>query len=71
MHTYKKLGVGFILFGFLLIIAMYFIADGGAFLFTFLIVLMAIFFGAFQLAIMANTPATKASTKAKIHKSRR
>jgi uncharacterized membrane protein len=67
MHTYKKLGIGFILFGFLLIIAMYFIADSGAFLFTFLIGLMAIFFGAFQ----ANAPATKAGTKTKGHKSRR
>jgi uncharacterized membrane protein HdeD (DUF308 family) len=71
MHTYKKLGIGFILFGFLLIIAMYFIADSGAFLFTFLIGLMAIFFGAFQLMIMANAPATKAGTKTKGHKSRR
>lgn len=70
MHTYKKLGIGFIFFGVLLIVAMYFIADGGAFLFTALLGLMAIFFGAFQLMIMANAPTSKTRSKTKARKTR-
>ncbi len=73
MHTQKKLGMGFILFGFLLIVAMYFVADGGAFVFTALLGLMAVFFGAFQLMIISNTMPAK-STQGKTthkHKSRK
>jgi len=66
MQLQQKLGYGFILFGILFILGMYFSADGGAFLFTSLIGLMAIFFGAFQLMIAADIaakPAVKSKTK--------
>lgn len=58
MQLQKKLGIGFILFGVVLTLAMYFAIDGGAFLFTALIGLMAIFFGAFQLMLSASVTAS-------------
>jgi hypothetical protein len=66
MQLQKKLGFGFILFGIALILLMYFTADGGAFLFSSLIGLMAIFFGAFQLMItteVTTTPTVKNKSK--------
>ncbi|WP_062064061.1 hypothetical protein [Cellvibrio sp. OA-2007] len=70
MQLQQKLGFGFILFGVVLIIGMYFVANGGGFLFSALIGLMAVFFGAFQLMISADMnakPATKSKAK-KSHK---
>lgn len=61
MQLQKKLAFGFILFGVAFIFGMYFVADGGAFLFSTLIGLMAIFFGAFQLVLTANTAAKPAA----------
>ncbi len=58
MQLQQKLGFGFILFGVVIIIGMYFVANGGAFLFSALIGLMAVFFGAFQLMISADMTAT-------------
>lgn len=69
MQLQQKLGFGFILFGVLLTLAMYFATDGGAFLFTALIGLMAIFFGAFQLMITAD--ALTKSTASRRHKKSR
>jgi hypothetical protein len=66
MQLQKKLGFGFILFGIALILLMYFTADGGAFLFSSLIGLMAIFFCAFQLMIITEvttTPTVKNKSK--------
>ena len=60
MQLQKKIRLGFILFGVALTLAMYFAIDGGAFLFTALIGLMAIFFGAFQLMITADLAAKPA-----------
>lgn len=65
MHLQKKLGIGFVLFGIVIIIGMYFIANSGAFLFSSLVGLMAIFFGAFQLMIANQTPAHSAKSKFK------
>lgn len=70
MQLQQKLGFGFILFGVVMIIGMYFIANGGAFLFSALIGLMAVFFGAFQLMISADV-ATKPVAKSKPKKSRK
>jgi hypothetical protein len=70
MQLQQKLGYGFILFGIVFIFGMYFSVDGGAFLFTSLIGLLAIFFGAFQLMIatdIAAKPAAKSKVK-KAHK---
>jgi uncharacterized membrane protein HdeD (DUF308 family) len=71
MQLQQKLGYGFILFGFFFTLAMYFAADGGAFVFTSLIGLLAIFFGAFQLMIAADAaakPAAKTAAKSKLKK---
>lgn len=70
MHLQQKLGYGFILFGIVFTFGMYFAADGGAFLFTALIGLLAIFFGVFQLVIAADA-ATKSLAKHKIKKARK
>jgi len=67
MQLQKKLGIGFILFGIALIIGLYFVADGGAFLFSALIGLMAVFFGAFQLMLTADL-AAKPAAKSKLKK---
>lgn len=66
MQLQKKLGFGFILFGIALMLVMYFTVDGGAFLFSSLVGLMAIFFGAFQLMIateVTTTPPAKNKSK--------
>jgi len=70
MQLQQKLGYGFILFGIALTLGMYFVADGGAFLFTSLIGLLAVFFGAFQLMLAANA-AAKPAVKSKIKKGRK
>ena len=64
MQLQQKLGFGFILFGVVIIIGMYFVANGGAFLFSALVGLMAVFFGAFQLMISADM-STRSATKSK------
>ncbi len=53
----QELGYGFIAFGLLLIIGLYFAADGGAYIFSALLGLMAIVFGGFQLMLAKQTPA--------------
>ena len=68
MQLQQKLGYGFILFGIVFALGMYFVADGGAFVFTALMGLLAIFFGAFQLMLAAGTT-TKPTTKSKAKKS--
>jgi hypothetical protein len=70
MQLQKKLGLGFILFGIVIILGMYFVADGGAFLFSALIGLMAVFFGAFQLIIAADIT-ERSATKSKPRKGRK
>lgn len=70
MQLQKKLGLGFILFGIVIILGMYFVADGGAFLFSALIGLMAVFFGAFQLIIAADTT-PRSAPKSKSRKGRK
>jgi len=70
MQLQKKLGLGFIFFGVAIILGMYFVADGGAFLFSALIGLMAIFFGAFQLMLTADL-AAKPVAKSKPKKGRK
>lgn len=70
MHLQKKIGIGFIFFGFIIIVTMYFIADGSAFVFCALLGLMAIFFGAFQMMITADLATAKTNSKPKIKKAR-
>lgn len=70
MQLQQKLGYGFILFGIVFILGMYFTLNSGAFLFTALMGLLAIFFGAFQLMLSAAT-STKPATKNKIKKARK
>lgn len=70
MQVQQKLGFGFVFFGIAIIIGMYFVADGGAFIFSALMGLMAVFFGAFQLMITANTT-TKMAAKSKLKKGRK
>lgn len=70
MQLQKKLGIGFVLFGIATIIGMYFVANSGAFLFSALVGLMAIFFGAFQLMI-ASQATLHSGSKAKGKKARK
>lgn len=70
MQLQKKLGFGFIFFGVAIILGMYFVADGGAFIFSALVGLMAVFFGAFQLMLTADL-AAKPAAKSKPKKSRK
>lgn len=70
MQLQKKLGIGFVLFGIATIIGMYFVANSGAFLFSALVGLMAIFFGAFQLMIASQATAHSGS-KSKGKKARK
>lgn len=70
MQLQKKLGFGFIFFGIAIILGVYFVADGGAFLFSALVGLMAVFFGAFQLMITADI-AAKPAAKTKPKKGRK
>jgi hypothetical protein len=71
MQLQQKLGYGFILFGLLLIIGLYFTADGGAYVFSALLGLMAIVFGGFQLMLAKQTPAKAGKVNHKNKKSRR
>jgi len=71
MHLQKKIGIGFVLFGFIFILVMYFFANGSAFVFCALLGLMAVFFGAFQMMITTSPATTKKSSKPKIKKIRR
>lgn len=70
MQLQKKLGFGFISFGVLFILIMYFLASGGAFVFTALLGFMAIVFGAFQLMLSA-IPIAKAPARSKAKKGHR
>lgn len=70
MQLQQKLGFGFILFGVAIILGMYLVADGGAFLFSVLMGLMSVFFGAFQLMISADAT-TKPAAKSKPKKGRK
>lgn len=64
MHFQKKLGIGFILFGLLVMLIAYLVAtNNGAFVFSALIGLMAVFFGAFQLILSNLAVQSKASGK--------
>ncbi len=67
----QKLGYGFILFGLLLIIGLYFAADGGAYVFSALIGLLAIIFGGFQLLLAKQAPVRSEKHSHKNKKSRR
>ncbi|HTF95077.1 MAG TPA: hypothetical protein VL995_03010 [Cellvibrio sp.] len=71
MQLQQKLGYGFILFGLLLIVGLYFLADGGAYLFAALLGLMAIVFGGFQLMLSKPIPikTVKTGSKTKSRKS--
>ena len=57
MQLQQKLGYGFIFFGLLLIVGLYFAADGGAYVFSALLGLLAIVFGGFQLLLVKQLPA--------------
>lgn len=72
-HFQQKLGYGFILFGLLLIIGLYFAADGGAYVFSALLGLMAIVFGSFQLVLAkpSTTNSDKHSNKARNKKAQK
>lgn len=63
MQLQQKLGYGFILFGLLLIVGLYFTTDGGAYVFASLLGLMAIVFGGFQLMLAKQIPAKPATAK--------
>lgn len=78
MHYQKKLGIGFILFGLVVVIIAYAASTHqGAFAFAALIGLMAICFGAFQimlsnLAVQAKaTPRPQGTKSTKLKKARR
>lgn len=76
MQAQQKLGLGFILFGIVLITAVYFATSGGAFVFSALLGLMAIVFGAFQLMLAQLAPSKNnhpehSKTKGKAKKTRR
>lgn len=63
MHFQKKLGLGFIAFGVLVILLAYALTNSGGFVFSALLGLMAIFFGAFQM--MLSNLALQAKTAGK------
>lgn len=73
MQLQQKLGYGFIFFGLLLIVGLYFAADGGAYVFSALLGLLAIVFGGFQLMLAKQLPARteKHNNKHKSKKARR
>ncbi|HEY8941781.1 MAG TPA: hypothetical protein VIM59_16385 [Cellvibrio sp.] len=73
MQLQQKLGYGFIFFGLLLIVGLYFVADGGAYVFSSLLGLLAIVFGGFQLMLAKQLPARaeKHTGKHKSKKARR
>lgn len=70
MQLQQKLGYGFILFGLLLIVGLYFAADGGAYVFASLLGLLAIVFGGFQLMLAKQIPA-RAERHSSKHKMKR
>jgi thiol:disulfide interchange protein len=64
MHFQKKLGLGFILFGAAVILIAYAVSTNqGAFVFSALIGLMAVFFGGFQLMLSKLAVQTKPAVK--------
>ena len=63
MHFQKKLGLGFMAFGALVILLAYIFTNSGSFVFSALIGLMAIFFGAFQLMLSNLALQPKTTTK--------
>lgn len=67
----QKLGYGFIFFGLLLIVGLYFAADGGAYVFSALLGLLAIVFGGFQLMLAKQAPVRTEKHGHKSKKSRR
>lgn len=71
MHFQKKLGLGFIAFGIVAIVLAYLLTNSGAFVFSALIGLMAIFFGAFQLMISNLAQQTKSVAKPAAGKSKK
>jgi len=71
MQLQQKLGYGFILFGLLIIVGFYFLADGGAYVFSALLGVMAIVFGGFQLMLAKPVVAKPAKAVVKTRKSRR
>lgn len=64
-HLQQKLGYGFIGFGLLLILGLYFVASGGAYVFAALLGLMAVVFGGFQLLLAKQAPSQADKTKHK------
>jgi hypothetical protein len=71
MQLQQKLGYGFILFGLAMIIGLYFLADGGAYIFSALLGLMAIVFGGFQLMLVKQLPIKPAKVAVKSKRARR
>ncbi len=71
MQLQQKLGYGFILFGLAMILGLYFVADGGAYVFSALLGLMAIVFGGFQLMLAKQVIAKPVKVAAKNKKARR
>lgn len=69
MYFQKKLGLGFILFGTVAIALAYILMDGGGFVFSALVGVLAICFGAFQLMLANAAPAAKTSAKHSASKS--
>lgn len=69
-QLHQKLGYGFIFFGLLFILGLYFAVDGGAYVFMALLGVMAIVFGGFQL-MLAKQPARTARPTHKGKKARR
>ncbi len=71
MHFQKKLGLGFITFGVVIILLAYLLTDSGGFVFSALIGLMAIFFGAFQLMLSKLALQTKTAAKPAVGKTKK
>lgn len=64
MHFQKKLGIGFILFGLVVILIAYVVSTNqGALVFSALLGLMSICFGAFQLVLSKLAVQTRTSSK--------
>lgn len=70
MNNNQKLGVGFLILGFLIIPLFYFSASSDSFAIFAMIGLMAIVFGGFQL-MFGKTVSTKTGKAAKVRKVRR
>ncbi len=63
MHFQKKLGIGFIVFGALVIALAFLMTSSGGFVFSALIGLMAVLFGAFQIMLSKLAVQSKAAGK--------